>query len=81
MHSVPRQKRSVRSILLQWAVVVVFFLPIWLAYVYLVSPGVRPESRVTFDVAVPLAAFVFCSAASLAFRAWQRKRRDNLPNP
>jgi hypothetical protein len=81
MSSAPRKKRTAASILLQWAVVVVFFLPIWLAYVYMVAPGVKPESRFTLDVAVPICAFVFCSAASFAFRAWQRKRHDGLPTP
>jgi hypothetical protein len=79
MSSTPRKKRTARSIILQWALVVVFFLPIWLAYVYMISPGVRPESRATWDLGVPLTAFVACVTLSFVIRAWHRRRKDGMP--
>ncbi len=75
MQTTSKTKRTGRSILLQWALVVTFFLPIWLVYVYEISPGLRPDSRLSLDVAVPAGLFVLCVALSFALRAWHRAHR------
>jgi hypothetical protein len=77
-HPTSESKRSAKSIVLQWATVVVFFLPIWLVYAALVAPSVRPETRVSLDIGVPMAAFVLCAALSFAYRAHRRARRTRL---
>jgi hypothetical protein len=70
MHNTVTTKRTGRSILLQWTLVVVFFLPIWLVYVCEISPGLRPDSRLSLDMAVPAGLFVVCVVTSFALRAW-----------
>ena len=73
MH-MPGKVARTKSVFLQSAVAVVFFLPIWLAYEYEISPGLRPEVRVLWDVAVPIAGFVSCVGLVFAFRARRRAR-------
>jgi len=73
MH-IPGKPVRTNSVFLQSAVAVVFFLPLWLVYDYEISPGLRPEARVIWDVAVPIGAFVLCVAVVFAFRARRRAR-------
>jgi Sec-independent protein secretion pathway component TatC len=73
MH-IPGKVARTKSVFLQSAVAVVFFLPLWLVYAYEVSPGLRPEARVLWDVAVPIGGFVLCVGLVFAFRARRRAR-------
>jgi hypothetical protein len=68
MHA-PREASRSKSILLQSALGVVFFLPLWLAYEYEVSPHLRPEVRLLWDVAVPIGGFVLCVTLAFVIRA------------
>ncbi len=63
-----------KSVFLQSALAVVFFLPLWLVYEYRISPGLRPEVRVLWDVAVPIGGYVLCVGLVFAFRARRRAR-------
>ena len=78
MQLTPRPRRTARSILTQWAIVIGFFLPMWLVYAQIVAPGLAPEARVTLDAAVPVGAFLFCAGASFAYRAFREHRRARL---
>jgi hypothetical protein len=71
----PRKALSTKSILYQTALGMVFFLPIWLAYEYEVSPHLPPERRVIWDVSVPIGGFVLWVALALAFRARRLARQ------
>jgi hypothetical protein len=64
-----------KPILLQSALLVVFFFPFWLVYQYEVSPGLRPEARVIWDVAGPIAGFVLCVVLTFVVRAWVMARK------
>jgi Sec-independent protein secretion pathway component TatC len=77
MH-IPGKVARTRSVVLQSAVGVVFFLPIWLVYEYQISPGLRPEVRVLWDVAVPIGGFVLCVGLAFAFRARRRARERDV---
>ncbi len=77
MH-IPGKVARTKSVFLQSAVAVVFFLPLWLAYEYRISPGLRPEVRLIWDVAVPIGSFVLCVALVFAFRARRRARERDI---
>jgi hypothetical protein len=73
MH-IPGKAAPRKLVYLQSAVAVVFFLPLWLAYEFQISPGLRPEVRAIWDVAVPIGGFVLCVGLTFAFRARRRAR-------
>ena len=77
MH-IPGKVARTKSVVFQSAVAVVFFLPLWLAYEYEISPGLRPEQRVIWDLAVPIGGFVLCVGLAFAFRARRRQRERDV---